>query len=82
MNDPIYKISGNERKKLKKELSILKLVHKDFFYHHQLDKDMVSFYGGSVDYPMSDYNAKNLYFDIGRKIRDIEILLVEKIKRK
>ena len=44
MNEPTYKIHGIERRQLKKELGELKRYVKNFWYYHQLDKDMTSFY--------------------------------------
>lgn len=60
MNKPTYKIHGSERKKLKKELSEIKSFIKTFWYYHQLDKDMSSFYGDST-WLMSDESAKNRF---------------------
>lgn len=60
MNKPTYKIHGSERKKLKKELSKINSFLKSFWYYHQLDKDMSSFYGDST-WLMSDESAKNRF---------------------
>lgn len=60
MNKPTYKIHGSERKKLKKELSEIKSFIKTFWYYHQLDKDMSSFYGDST-WLMSDESVKNRF---------------------
>ena len=38
-NEPIYKINGLERRKVKKHLSELKSFIKHFWYYHNLDKD-------------------------------------------
>ena len=72
MDKPIYKINGKERKKLKKDISELKSFAKNFWYFHQLDKDMVSFYGGKDGYPMSDDNAQKKLDKIIEKIKIIE----------
>jgi hypothetical protein len=71
MNTPQFKISGLERRNLKKELSQLKSYVKNFWHCHQLDKDMTSFYGGTDTYPMSDDSANIRY---NKAIEDIENL--------
>lgn len=70
--NPQYKINGDERRVLKKELSELKSYSKNFWYYHQLDKDMSSFYGGSGDFPMSDEKAKEKFDIANIKIKEIE----------
>lgn len=70
--NPQYKINGAERRKLKKELSELKSLCKSFWYYHQLDKDMSSFYGGSGDFPMSDEKAIGKFDIAFIKIKEIE----------
>lgn len=70
--NPQYKINGVERRKLKKELSELKSLCKSFWYYHQLDKDMSSFYGGSGDFPMSDEKAKEKFENYKVRIKEIE----------
>lgn len=71
-NKPQYKIHGCERRVLKKELSNLKYFIKYFWYHHQLDKDMCSFYGETENYPMSDQKAQKIYGDYIIKIKELE----------
>ena len=71
-NNPQFKIFGTERRKLKKELSELKMFVKDFWYYHQMDKDMASFYGGTDTFPMSDENAKEMYDRKVEEIKEIE----------
>jgi hypothetical protein len=68
-NQPIYKINGLERRKIKKNLSELKSFVKNFWYHHNLDKDMYSFYCPDDNSQMSDVNAQLLY---DKKILEIE----------
>lgn len=75
MSNPIYKIHGKERRLLKKELSETKSFVKDFWYYHQMDKDMSSFYGSSEGYPMSDESAQKIYDKNCNKIVNIEYLL-------
>lgn len=68
-NQPIYKINGLERRKIKKNLSELKSFVKNFWYYHNLDKDMYSFYSPNDNSQMSDTNAQLLY---DKKILEIE----------
>lgn len=72
MNEPQYKIYGSERRKLKKQLSLLKSFLKNFWHHHQVDKDMASFYGGSDTFPMSDEDAKLMYDNKKEDIQELE----------
>lgn len=72
MNKPTYKIHGTERRQLKKELGELKRYVKNFWYYHQLDKDMTSFYGGTEGYPMSDVEAKKRVDKAQKQIQEIE----------
>jgi hypothetical protein len=72
MNQPIYKIHGSERRELKKELAKLKSHMKNFWYYHQLDKDMTSFYGGSEKYPMSDVEANEKFNQANLKVKNLE----------
>lgn len=71
-NLPQYKINGVERRKLKKELSDLKSSCNNFWYYHQLDKDMCSFYGGYGDFPMSDEKAMEKLESYKVRIKEIE----------
>ena len=75
--NPTYKIHGKERRKIKKELAELKSYVKDFWFLHQLDKDMAWFYGCEGDYPMSDEKAKILYDRANQKIKELESKLSE-----
>lgn len=68
-NQPTYKINGLERRKVKKHLSELKSFVKDFWYYHNLDKDMYSFYSPDDNSIMSDANAQLLY---DSKIEEID----------
>lgn len=72
MNKPQYKIHGKERRNLKKELSLLKLYVKNFWYYHQLDKDMSIIYSKCNNYPMDDDTAKDKYNKAKNKIKNIE----------
>lgn len=72
MSEPTYKIHGLERRQLKKELGKLKRYVKNFWYYHQLDKDMTSFYGGKDGYPMSDDEAQKRVDEAKKQIQELE----------
>jgi len=80
MNEPTYKIHGVERKRIKKELSELKRFVKDFWYYHQLDKDMscIDTHLENIGlqeedgYPMSDKKAQEMFNEANDKIKEIE----------
>lgn len=72
MDNIQYLISGLDRKKLKKELNELKSYSKNFWHYHQLDIDMVSFYGSKGDYPMNDEKAQKQFESLNLKIKNIE----------
>lgn len=72
MNEPTYKIHGKERRQLKKELGGLKRYVKNFWYYHQLDKDMTSFYGGKEGFPMSDDEAQKRVDKAEKQIQELE----------
>jgi len=72
-DNPQFKIFGTERRKLKKELSGLKSFINGFWYEHQMDKDMVSFYGGSDTFPMCDEAAKEMYNYYVEEIKKLEV---------
>jgi len=72
MNEPQFKIHGIKRREVKKELSGLKSFVKHFWYYHQLDKDMTSFYGGTDTYPMSDELAQQKLDKMNKEIKVIE----------
>lgn len=71
-NEPEYKIHGLDRRKMKKELSLIKSFIRDFWHDHTMDKDMASFYGGSV---MSDSDAQTIYDRESLNILEIENML-------
>ena len=72
MNTPQFKIFGDERRVVKKELGELKRYVRYFWHYHQLDKDMASFYGGREDYPMSDEKAQMKFDTANEKIKVLE----------
>jgi hypothetical protein len=73
-NEPIYKINGLERRKVKKHLAQLKSFIKNFWHYHNLDKDMYSFYSPDNNSMMSDANAQLLY---DSKIEEINKITAE-----
>lgn len=82
-----FKISGKVRRQLKKELSSLKHFVRDFWYWHQMDKDMSSFYGSTASqqpsctdtFPMSDEDAKVMYNVRLEEINEIKTKLKEEL---
>ncbi len=72
MNTPQFKIYGEERRKVKKELSLLKLSVRYFWHFHNEDKFLTQIYGGRADYPMSDVEAKRRYDSKLIKIKQLE----------
>jgi len=74
MNNPQFKIYGIERRKVKKELSELNSYVKNFWYFHQLDKDMASFYGGE-ERLMNDVDAQQKIDQAKNKIKELQIKL-------
>jgi len=72
MGNPTYKIHGAKRRELKKELGELKRFVKNFWYYHQLDKDMTFFYGGNGNYPMSDEEAQKSVDKANKQIEALE----------
>ena len=79
-NEPIYKINGLERRKVKKHLSELKSFIKDFWHYHNLDKDMYSFYSPDDNSMMSDIDAQLLYDSKKNEIDKITAELDEPYK--
>lgn len=77
MNQPIYKIQGKERRKLKHRFNFLKSFLKSFWKDHQLEKDMISFYGGDM---MSDEKAKEVYQEREKEMLALEKKLSETLK--
>jgi hypothetical protein len=61
MNEPQFEIYGYQRRELKKELASLKSFAKNFWYCHQIDKDMVMIHGNDSSYLMDDEQAKRVY---------------------
>lgn len=75
-----FKISGQERRDLKKSLSQLKSFKKGFWHFHQLDKDMCGFISPEKvgEYPMSDEEAKRRYDKVQMEIKKLTNQLEEK----
>jgi hypothetical protein len=83
-----FKISGQERRDLKKLLNEYKAYEKGFWHYHQLDKDMCAFItpiGGmqkdTKAYPMSDEEAQKRYDELLTKINKIDKKLEEKMSK-
>ena len=83
-----FKISGQERRDLKKLLNEYKAYEKGFWHYHQLDKDMCAFItpiGGmqkdTKAYPMSDEEAQKRYDELLTKINKIDNKLEEKMSK-
>jgi len=81
----LFKISGQERRNLKKLLNEYKSYEKGFWHYHQLDKDMCAFVtptGGlqkdTKAYPMSDEEAQKRYDKLLSTIDRISKQLEEK----
>lgn len=72
-----YKISGLERRILKKELSKLKHFYKNFWHFHRLEKDMYIMYGGAKGNLVDDEKAKKIYQETSKKILKLENTLKE-----
>ena len=77
MNQPQFKIFGERRKELKKELSLLKQSVRYFWHFHNEDKFMTQFYGGQERYPMSDDEAQKRYDKKLEKIKSLEEKLAQ-----
>lgn len=71
-NQPTYKIHGEDRRILKKELSELKSFVKNFWYYHQLDKDMCNIYGCDDSKLLSDNKAQIKIDNTNIKIKALE----------
>ena len=72
MNQPQFKIFGERRRELKKELSLLKRSVRYFWHFYNEDKFMTQFYGGKEGYPMSDEEAQKRYDKKLEKIKSLE----------
>lgn len=68
----MFKIHGTKRRQLKKELNKLKLYVKNFWYYHELEKDMISFYGSKETYHISDEDAQIKINNTKTKIKKIK----------
>ena len=76
----LFKISGQERRNLKKLVHEYKSYEKGFWHYHQLDKDMCAFVtptGGlqkdTKAYPMSDEDAQKRY---DKLLSDIDLIIM------
>ena len=69
---PQFKIHGNARREKKKELFELKTFLKNFWFDHQMDKDMASFYGSTDTFPMSDEKAQKMFDEKSKQMEKLE----------
>ena len=78
-----FKISGQERRDLKKLLNEYKAYEKGFWHYHQLDKDMCGFISPEKlgEYAMSDEEAQKRYDELLIKINKIYNKLEEKMSK-
>jgi hypothetical protein len=65
---PIFKVGGLERRLLKKNLSYLKSLVKNWDYNTQLEKDLVKIYTGK------DIDSKILFKNHQKLIRTLTII--------
>ena len=76
MSNPTFKIYGQRRRELKKKLGELKRYVKNFWYFHQLEKDMFMFLkSGNV---MTDDEAQKKFDQVSAEIAELEAKLAEK----
>lgn len=71
-NQPLYKISGDLRKVMKRELASLKSLCKDYWHEYHMDCDMASFFGGGPGFPMTKEEAQKKYQQISKRIAQLE----------
>jgi len=69
---PIFKIHGNERRQLKKELAELKSVARNFWYFYQLDKDINNLLNCSPSYLMTRKEAEKRFNKLEADIKALE----------
>ena len=76
MSNPTFKIYGQRRREVKKKLGELKRYVKNFWYCHQLDKDMFMFFNsGNM---MTDDEAQERFDQANAEIAELETKLAEK----
>lgn len=73
--DKQFLISGKERRELKKERDKLKYFIKNFWYYHQLDKDMYSLFNSDIENLIDDKIAIDLYNESINRRNKIETIL-------
>jgi hypothetical protein len=72
-----YKIKGEKRRKLKKEKNELQSYIDNFWYHHQLEKDMYLGFGYASKRLMTDKQAEQKFKEAQQELKEIENLLNE-----
>jgi len=76
MSNPTFKIYGQRRRELKKELGELKSYVSTFWYERQLEKDMFLFFNsGNM---MTDDEAQERFDQANAEIAELETKLAEK----
>lgn len=75
MNEPTYKIHGEERRRIKKELGELKRYVRHFWFWHRVDCDMYSLYCCEPKYDISDEAAQMKIDKANEKIKELEYKL-------
>jgi hypothetical protein len=75
VNNPQFKVFGQERRALKKVLSEKESLQKNFWRFHQIDKDLVGIFGGGC--LMSDQRAKELFEKREKEIEELKKILSE-----
>jgi predicted glycosyltransferase involved in capsule biosynthesis len=77
MQQTKYKISGQTRTKLKKELSELRILIKHFWYNHNLQKKAIL----KNEIPLSEYEALKQYTEYKNRFYEVQLLLSEKLNK-
>ena len=76
MSNPTFKIYGQRRREVKKELGELKSYVSTFWYERQLEKDMFLFFNsGNM---MTDDEAQERFDQANAEIAELETKLAEK----
>lgn len=79
MSIPQFKIHGRERREFKKKYFELRSFVRNFWYYHNLDKDMAIITGAESDngYPMTDEKAQKIFEKESAKLKEMELKLNE-----
>ena len=66
-NDRQFQVFGKDRRAMKKDLSQVKSIRKNFWRSHQMDKDMAAIYGST--HLVSDAAALERFSQVGEEIK-------------